>query len=202
MSPAATYALNCASVGAGSEPLQPPIAMTALPLANSSDAALWSPTVAAAQRVVAFLSKAASAEFADVPPPPCIAGVEPLGAVQPPNPPRPKPPADVEATAGPADAMLPVCAVVAVFKAYAIDAPVTTTRPALATAMAARRVGTRSATAPPRATTSSNGRSHGFQSGERASSWKLHRPVTATPAASATRAAISSRRRQSTTAPM
>src|SRR6266571_8253415 len=108
MSPAATYALNCASVGAGSEPLQPPIAMTALPLASSSEAALWSPTVAAAQRVVAFLSRAASAEFVDVPPP-CIAGVEPLGAVPPPNPPRPNPPLDVDATAGLADAMLPVC---------------------------------------------------------------------------------------------
>src|SRR5256885_9160954 len=137
MSPAATYALNCASVGAGSEPLQPPIAMTALPLASSSEAALWSPTVAAAQRVVAFLSSAVSSELVDVPPP-CTAGVEPLGAVPPPNPPRPDPPPDADATAGPADAMLPVCAAAAVFRAYALDAPVTTTRPALATATAAR----------------------------------------------------------------
>src|SRR5437764_2945977 len=109
MSPAATYALNCDSVGAGSEPLQPPIAITAFPLASSSAAALWSPTVAAAQRVVAFFSRAASAEFVEVPPP-CMAGAAPLpggvprDTVPPPKLRPPKPP-DHEAPAGAADGL-------------------------------------------------------------------------------------------------
>src|SRR5262249_56189342 len=44
MSPAATSCLNCASVGAGSPPLKPPIAITDWPLASCSTAAVFEPT--------------------------------------------------------------------------------------------------------------------------------------------------------------
>ena len=49
MSPAFTYASNCASVGVGSS-LQPPMAITAVPLESSRVAADWSLLTAAAHR--------------------------------------------------------------------------------------------------------------------------------------------------------
>lgn len=59
MSPAATAARNCARPGAGSDPVNPPIAITAVPLASSRPAALCADTVAA-QRVVEAESSVAS----------------------------------------------------------------------------------------------------------------------------------------------
>ncbi len=50
MSPLATYAWNCASVGEGSLPLKPPIAMTGRPVPSWRPAALCEPTAAATQR--------------------------------------------------------------------------------------------------------------------------------------------------------
>src|SRR4051794_9312693 len=107
MSPAFTHAWNCASVGALSLPLNPPIAMTARPLPICSGAALPAPLVAAAHRVVVLSSSATSALFE----------VEP----SPPNPPPPGPPCD-DAT-GPALGMLPVCGWLAVDTAYAVEPP-------------------------------------------------------------------------------
>src|SRR5882757_8329868 len=231
MSPAATYAWNWARVGAGSEPLHPPIAMTALPLVRMSVAALWSPTVAAAHRVVVFSSRLVSAEFA-VASPPCApppeggapwgsvlpdplggAPPDPLGGVPPvppPKPPRappkppvpPRPPPKPVVDAGPAEAVLPACGVAAVFSAYADEAPVTTTSPAAAAATATRRSGTSRAITAATVRTSSVGRGHAFQSGERPSSSTLQKPVAATAAASTTRAATVERCCHNVTAPM
>src|SRR6478672_9904672 len=110
MSPAATQAWNCASVGALSPPLKPPIAMTARPLASCSGAALLAPLVAAAQRVVVFASSVVSS----------LLTVLPLLPLLPVPPPGPAPTDDVT---GPADGMLPVCGWLAVETAYAADAP-------------------------------------------------------------------------------
>src|SRR5438067_13215070 len=98
MSPAATSALNCARVGALSRPLKPPIAMTALPLASCSGAALLAPVVAAAHRDVVAFSSVVKALSAVVLPPP--------------GPP-------IVLVTGPADGMLPVCGWLAVETAYA-----------------------------------------------------------------------------------
>src|SRR5882757_9359362 len=69
--PLATYCLNSSSVGAGSLPLQPPIPITALPLASSSEAADCEPVVAAAHVVVVFASSSPTALLAvSWPPPP------------------------------------------------------------------------------------------------------------------------------------
>src|SRR5437773_4278503 len=111
MSPSFTHCWNWGRVGAGSDPLQPPMAMTALPLASSRPAALWSPTVAAAQRVLVDASSAATALLGVAPPLPGVLCAVPPGAVPPgavrvpPNGPRasaPPAPAWV-ALAGPAD---------------------------------------------------------------------------------------------------
>src|SRR6476646_720274 len=137
--------MNCARVGVGSEPLQPPIAMTALPpLANSRLAALWSPVVAAAQRVEVALSSAASSELDELSAP----GPDPPG-----NPPCPdwrslplvcwpnglRPASALPPVAafevGPADGIEPECGVAAVSAAYAADPPPSTSKAAtLATA--------------------------------------------------------------------
>ena len=63
--PSATHSLNWARVGASSVPLKPPMAMTDLPVASSSEAADWEPLVAAAQVVVVFASKAVSSLLAE-----------------------------------------------------------------------------------------------------------------------------------------
>src|ERR1700729_1936330 len=69
MSPALTHCSNSATVGAGSEPVNPPIAITALPpLASSRLAALLDPSTAAAQRVVVFSSALSSADDGPAPP--------------------------------------------------------------------------------------------------------------------------------------
>src|ERR1700728_2581399 len=69
MSPALAHCSNSARVGAGSVPVNPPMAMTALPpLASSRLAALFDPSTAAAQRVVVFFSAAVSADDALAPP--------------------------------------------------------------------------------------------------------------------------------------
>src|ERR1700722_1089442 len=68
MSPALTHCSNSATVGAGSEPVNPPIAITALPpLASSRLAALFDPSTAAAQRVVVFSSAFSSADEVPAP---------------------------------------------------------------------------------------------------------------------------------------
>src|ERR1700731_224342 len=71
MSPALAHCSNSARVGAGSVPVNPPIAMTAFPpLASSRLAALFDPSTAAAQRVVGFSSALSSADDEPAPPPP------------------------------------------------------------------------------------------------------------------------------------
>src|SRR5580693_9825081 len=86
MSPALAHCSNSARVGAGSVPVNPPIAMTALPpLASSRLAALLDPSTAAAQRVVVFSSALSRAD--DVPTPPGLPPPKPP-AEPPPTPPR------------------------------------------------------------------------------------------------------------------
>ena len=57
ISPSATYALNCASVGELSLPVNPPIAITAVSVDSTYSAAVCEPTVAADQRVVVWFSR-------------------------------------------------------------------------------------------------------------------------------------------------
>src|SRR3954469_11798689 len=136
MSPAATYAWNCARVGASSLPLQPPTAITAVLPDRISCAADWSPTTAADQRVEVALSRSVSSVEVVLSCPPV--GADPwVGRCPPPGPPWPPPgPAEAATTAGPAVGVEPVCAdatVAAVNEAVPASADnVPTSRPATA----------------------------------------------------------------------
>src|SRR5258708_5477842 len=110
MSPALAHCSNSARVGAGSVPVNPPIAMTALPpLASSRLAALFEPSTAAAQRVVVFSSAWSSADERPAPPgppPPKPPREDPDGRLPrsvpyPPPSPRPTPPVPVPTPALP-----------------------------------------------------------------------------------------------------
>src|ERR1700722_10325220 len=107
MSPALTHCSNSATVGAGSEPVNPPIAITALPpLASSRLAALFDPSTAAAQRVVVFSSALSSADEVPAPrglPPPKPPSAPPAREVPDGRAPR-SVPAAPETPAGPASA--------------------------------------------------------------------------------------------------
>jgi hypothetical protein len=142
MSPCFTHSWNWARVGVGSDPLQPPMAMTALPLASSRPAALWSPTVAAGPARCSPTRAARPGALLEVAP----AGAGELPCAFPPTPGTPEPdgpfvrrarppggwpfrsaersgpprPARV-AAAGPADGMEPLCGVRAVLSAYALE---------------------------------------------------------------------------------
>src|SRR5690349_7986414 len=102
MSPSATYCRNCASVGAGSLPLKPPIASTGRPLSSASPADCIAPLCAAAHFVVVLFSRSTTAVSARPSPKP------------PPKPPGPRPDPRPLATAGPDDGVPPECAVAAV----------------------------------------------------------------------------------------
>src|SRR5690242_14006740 len=99
MSPAATHALNWARVGASSEPLKPPTAITALPVASWIGAADIEPVVAAAQRLPVACSRAVRELPTDA-----------VAAPGPPPIPLPIPLPVPPPAAGPDDGVLPVCA--------------------------------------------------------------------------------------------
>src|SRR3954468_13522996 len=102
MSPAATYASNCARVGASSLPLQPPTAITAVLLDRISWAADWSATTAADQRLEVALSRSVSSVEVVVPCPSVWAALW-VGRCAPSGPPWPPPvPAEAATTDGPA----------------------------------------------------------------------------------------------------
>jgi len=111
MSPAATHALNSARVGASSEPLNPPTAITALPEASWIGAADIEPVVAAAQRLLVACSRAVRELPADAVAAPGPPAVAPLALLLLPGKlPRPGPPPIPPVATGPDDGVLPVCA--------------------------------------------------------------------------------------------
>ena len=202
--------MNWASVGELSDPLHPPTAITALPVASSSSAADWSPTTAAAHfDVVAFSFAVRAALVVTVPPvapvpePAPVVGRVPLKSVPLgrlpsiaapffiPEGMEPLPPGVplllVCAAVGPTLGIEPVCALAAVATPKAPMPSNAETRPSVTALRAASRNGTNRAITESTVAASTIQRSSGYHEDVRLSSTNDQPPAATTIAASPTR---------------
>ena len=186
-----------------SEPPQPPVDITAVPVASSSDAAVCEVATAADHVPSVAVSSAVSSLFVLTPMPsaaPCRRRIAPRG----PAGRRRRPPPIAPLLVAPTLGMLPVCATEAVATAYALVPASPVSSAATTPTSATRRSRPAPTSSPATAGTArptTTHRIHANDSADEASRMKLHAAVAATISASVPRASSAARRAHSACAP-